>query len=225
MTTTHSRADALTDEQRIGLEKAMAWCPHGSSEANTIRELLAAPPVEQPAAAPIPPNAQLRRVMDLLDTHLGDSDLMLEGMTQEEIEEEFPVVAAMQIIVGLYQDPPTASDTAPSPADEQRIEAMARAMNVATDGHDRYWTGYVRSATAALRALRKLHPAPSPADERAALNFTELNDLMDTMQHAPHGKWARRKDAVVFADAAQRAALARAASASETGAEGARDHD
>lgn len=48
-----SRADALTDEQRIGLEKAMAWCPHGSSEANTIRELLAASPVEQPEAAPI----------------------------------------------------------------------------------------------------------------------------------------------------------------------------
>ena len=71
------------------------------------------------AAAPMPPNAQLRRVMDLLDAHLGDSDPTLEGMTQEEIEEEFPVVAAMQIIVGLYQDPPTASDTAPSPADER----------------------------------------------------------------------------------------------------------
>ncbi|WP_175878852.1 hypothetical protein [Burkholderia sp. BCC0097] len=38
-----SQADArfgLTDEQRRDLEKAMAWCPHGSQEAETIRALL-----------------------------------------------------------------------------------------------------------------------------------------------------------------------------------------
>ncbi|HIE4193259.1 MULTISPECIES: hypothetical protein [Burkholderia] len=58
--------------------------------------------------------------------------------------------------------------------DEQLIEAMARAMNVATDGHDRYWTGFVPSAGAALRALRSLAlSAPlegtgNGADERAA---------------------------------------------------------
>jgi hypothetical protein len=57
-------------------------------------------------------------------------------------------------------------------------------------------------------------------DERGALNFVELNDLMDTMQHAPHGVGARRKDAVVFADTAQRAALARAASTSANVAQG-----
>ncbi|MDN7481883.1 hypothetical protein QZM38_13720 [Burkholderia orbicola] len=164
MTTENSRADALTPCVHADDPKACyrVRCQLGGKCVDDDMS------PRQPAAAPMPPNAQLRRVMDLLDAHLGDSDPTLEGMTQEEIEEEFPVVAAMQIIVGLYQDPPTASDTAPSPADEQRIEAMARAMNVATDGHDRYWTGYVRSATAALRALRKLHPAPSPADERAA---------------------------------------------------------
>ncbi|AAT37756.1 gp63 [Burkholderia phage BcepB1A] len=127
MTTENSRADALTDEQRIGLEKAMAWCPHGSSEANTIRELLAASPVEQPAAAPID--------------------------------------------------------------DEQRIEAMARAMNVATDGHDRYWTGYVRSATAALRALRKLHPAPSPVDERIVrleASVQRYRNMVDDLKQRLH---------------------------------------
>ena len=204
MTTDNSRADALTDllpcpfcngtSEFDSDDSGYHWvacrsCGASSDTArhcdDDCRERLTAawntratPPVEQPAAAPMPPNAQLRRVMDLLDAHLGDSDPTLEGMTQEEIEEEFPVVAAMQIIVGLYQDPPTASDTAPSPADEQHIEAMARAMNVATDGHDRYWTGYVRSATAALRALRKLHPAPSPADERAAI-ISELRAAIE----------------------------------------------
>lgn len=155
MTTTHSRADALTDEQRIGLEKAMAWCPHGSSEANTIRELLAASPALQPAAAPIPLKAQLRRVMDLLDTHLGDSDPTLEGMTQEEIEEEFPVVAAMQIIVGLYQDPPTASDTAPSPADERAALSEDRIDWIA-NAHCPNGTAYPVNVKNAIReALRE----------------------------------------------------------------------
>ncbi|HVM91356.1 MAG TPA: hypothetical protein VMT67_01020 [Terriglobales bacterium] len=50
--------------------------------------------------------AKLRRVMDLLDTELGDSDPMVEGMTQEEIEEECPVFAAMQIVVALWQEAP-----------------------------------------------------------------------------------------------------------------------
>jgi hypothetical protein len=35
------------------------------------------------------------------------------------------------------------------------VEQMARAMNIATDGHDRYWTGYMRSAEAAYRVVMK----------------------------------------------------------------------
>ncbi|WP_159086264.1 hypothetical protein [Burkholderia mayonis] len=50
--------------------------------------------------------SRLRRVMDLLDTELGDSDLMVEGMTEEEIEEECPVFAAMQIVVALWAETP-----------------------------------------------------------------------------------------------------------------------
>lgn len=64
--------------------------------------------------------------------------------------------------------PPVEQPAAAPADDEQRIEAMARAMNIETDGHDRYWTWFVPSAGAALRALRELQPAPSPADERAA---------------------------------------------------------
>ncbi|WP_241331149.1 hypothetical protein [Burkholderia cenocepacia] len=128
-TTEKSRADALTamaDDMRAE-QTYLGSCRESCDNDGRIRwdrlqrviDHLTASPSSQPAAAPIPLKAQLRRVMDLLDTHLGDSDPTLEGMTQEEIEEEFPVVAAMQIIVGLYQDPPTASDTAPSPADER----------------------------------------------------------------------------------------------------------
>ncbi|RQR47932.1 hypothetical protein DIE19_33915 [Burkholderia sp. Bp9126] len=52
--------------------------------------------------------SRLRRAMDLLDTELGDSDSMIEGMTQDEIEEEYPALAAMQLIVGLHEE--TADD-------------------------------------------------------------------------------------------------------------------
>ncbi|MCO8325949.1 hypothetical protein ABEG10_23205 [Burkholderia cenocepacia] len=113
----------------------------------------------QPAAAPIPLKAQLRRVMDLLDTHLGDSDPTLEGMTQEEIEEEFPVVAAMQIIVGLYQDPPTASDTAPSPADERAALSEDRIDWIA-NAHCPGGTAYPVNVKNAIReALREARAA------------------------------------------------------------------
>ncbi|WP_155705991.1 hypothetical protein [Burkholderia cepacia] len=68
---------------------------------------------------------------------------------------------------------PAAAPIVSAPADEriddeQRIEAMARAMNVATDGHDRYWTGYVPSAGAALRALRDSEKAATSANETGA---------------------------------------------------------
>ncbi|MDN7988975.1 hypothetical protein QZM97_02680 [Burkholderia orbicola] len=107
------------------------------------------------AVAPMPPNAQLRRVMDLLDTHLGDSDLMLEGMTQEEIEEEFPVVAAMQIVVGLYQKPPTESEPAPSPADERAALSEDRIDWIA-NAHCPNGTAYPVNVKNAIReALRE----------------------------------------------------------------------
>ena len=35
----------------------------------------------------------------------------------------------------------------------EAVEVMAKASNRNTDGHERYWTGYVPSANAALTAL------------------------------------------------------------------------
>ncbi|AOK53478.1 hypothetical protein [Burkholderia stagnalis] len=65
---------------------------------------ITASPAQQVAAAANGLKARLRRVIDLLDSELGDSDAMVEGMTQEEIEEECPVFAATQIVVALHQE-------------------------------------------------------------------------------------------------------------------------
>ena len=40
-------------------------------------------------------------------------------------------------------------------SEDQIVEAMARAMNIATDGHDRYWSGYMKSAHAAFTVARE----------------------------------------------------------------------
>lgn len=56
----------------------------------------------QVASATASRATELKRVVDLLDAHLGDTDPVIgDDMTQEEIETEYPVMAAMQILVGL----------------------------------------------------------------------------------------------------------------------------
>ncbi|WP_334021350.1 hypothetical protein [Burkholderia orbicola] len=145
-TTENSRADALTDAQRRTLQSAldlfvaMGHAP-GSDHVRTLAGMLAKLSSLQPAPAPCV-HADDPKSCYRVRCQLGGK------CVDDDMSPRQPAAAPID--------------------DEQRIEAMARAMNVATDGHDRYWTGYVRSATAALRALRKLHPAPSPADERAA---------------------------------------------------------
>ncbi|WP_243772096.1 hypothetical protein [Burkholderia anthina] len=119
MTTDKSRTDALTESAQFltDVVTAASLLSHGRTdkklamrvaerayELRTHMHRLAASPVEQHDAAPMNLKAQLRRAMDLLDTHLGDSDPMLEGLTQDEIEDEYPVVAAMQIVVSLHQE-------------------------------------------------------------------------------------------------------------------------
>jgi hypothetical protein len=59
---------------------------------------------------------QLKRAMDLLDRSLGDSDPMIDDdMPQEEIEAEYPVMCAMQILTDLFvalQSPSHPTDAA-----------------------------------------------------------------------------------------------------------------
>ncbi|RQT33456.1 ead/Ea22-like family protein [Burkholderia contaminans] len=74
--------------------------------------MLAAHATHLPAASSVDLRSELRRILDLLDTELGDSDPMIEGMTQDEIEEECPVFAAMQIVAALYQKTPGTNATA-----------------------------------------------------------------------------------------------------------------
>lgn len=47
---------------------------------------------------------KIRKIMDLLDSHLGDSDSYLDSVSQAEIEEEYPVVAAAQIVASMLPD-------------------------------------------------------------------------------------------------------------------------
>ena len=126
MTTDKSRADALTESAQFltDVVTAAGLLSHGRTDkklATRIAEqafelrkrmhLLAASPVEQHEAASKNLKAELRRVMDLLDAVLGDSDHWTEGLTQDEIEEEYPVVAAMQIVVALHEAAPDVEPT------------------------------------------------------------------------------------------------------------------
>jgi hypothetical protein len=56
-------------------------------------------------------------------------------------------------------------------ARDRLIEKMARAMNIATDGHDRYWSGYWDSAAAAYKVvsdhLAATRQPPAPQAEAA----------------------------------------------------------
>jgi hypothetical protein len=57
-----------------------------------------------------------------------------------------------------------ASDAARTQLDERAVvEQMARGMNVATDGHDRYWSGYVKSAEAAYKVVMHARAAEAQA--------------------------------------------------------------
>lgn len=48
------------------------------------------------------------------------------------------------------------------------VERIARAMNIATDGHDRYWSGYVKSAEAAYRAALSADGGETLGQKKAA---------------------------------------------------------
>ncbi|WP_334011836.1 hypothetical protein [Burkholderia cepacia] len=167
-TTENSRADALTEiterlQALTALKKRTDSMPvmNEWQWLNNLRNrLLAASPVEQPAAAPVRLKEQLPRVMDLLDTHLGDSDSMLEGMTQEEIEEEFPVVAAMQIVVSLYQETHAEGNPAAAPI-------------VSAPGEG------IEDAVQRIGAILSRSPATSPSAEAQARPADALGSQAD----------------------------------------------
>ncbi|KWI55778.1 hypothetical protein WM06_08155 [Burkholderia cepacia] len=190
-TTENSRADALTEiterlQALTALKKRTDSMPvmNEWQWLNSLRNrLLAASPVEQPAAAPVRLKEQLRRVMDLLDTHLGDFDSMLEGMTQEEIEEEFPVVAAMQIVVSLYQEThaegnQAAAPIVSAPADERAEGADGLAHEVWSAAQLAPGEG-IEDAVQRIGAILSRSPATSPSAEAQARPADALGSQAD----------------------------------------------
>ncbi|KVE87767.1 hypothetical protein WI99_11590 [Burkholderia cepacia] len=179
-TTENSRADALTEiterlQALTALKKRTDSMPvmNEWQWLNNLRNrLLAASPVEQPAAAPVRLKEQLRHVMDLLDSHLGDSDSMLEGMTQEEVEDELPVVAAMQIVVSLYQEThaegnPAAAPIVSASADERAEGADGLAHEVWSAAQLAPGEG-IEDAVQRIGAILSRSPATSPSAEAQA---------------------------------------------------------
>ncbi|MDF0501581.1 hypothetical protein POK33_12720 [Burkholderia cenocepacia] len=121
-----------------------------------------------------------------------------DALTPEEIQDRLhrfnskrnttamTVVSVTEFVIELLAASSVSQPAAAPTDDEQRIEAMARAMNVDTDGHDRYWTGYVPSAGAALRALRDMDKAATSANETGAEGAAGLaHELWAAAQLAP----------------------------------------
>ncbi|WP_241300561.1 hypothetical protein [Burkholderia stabilis] len=255
------REDALTDDKiidEIGRAAGYDW-PTGyrpqrgentgyfftyGELADLIRGLLAASPVEQPAAdeasayectidfglgATLKPGPRVSfadgmreaaRLIQLWQS-MQPAYRQLHSAFNRDASR---IIAFWPGRLREVADDPAVEQPAAAPIDdEQRIEAMARAMNMATDGHDRYWTGFVPSAGAALRALRDLQPAPAPADERAAFEWPLLPALPDAVVTTAGGEPVYTAHQMQgYANAyGESVRTARAASAIETGAEGA----
>ncbi|MEY1592661.1 hypothetical protein AB3K92_27985 [Burkholderia sp. Bmkn7] len=188
MTTENSRADALTDEQieQIARNHELDM-PDGQDSIPALKAAIyealdAAPTVEQPATATTHLKAQLRRAMDLLDTHLGDSDAMLEGRTPEEIEEEFPAAAAMQIIVGLHQEMP--DEGRPAPAREPEPSAIPH--------------GYALVPIEPTPKMIDAWTAAPSSDQSYAASWTNAYRAMLTAAFPPPTQMGERTDALIM---------------------------
>lgn len=187
MTTENSRADALMDERELLLDAMWEARKNGNKPlATALRnaaELLAASPVEQPAAAPIA-------------THIVDTDW------------------------------PVKQSGIPHPSDKPTIVTCA--------------CGYsVESSCNVLDPTCRRNAAPAPADERAAFDADDLDfepdarhtvadmanigyALLEQIDRMAPGYHWNDSPIEIVSDLISERDDARAASASETGAEGAK---
>ncbi|PXW23369.1 hypothetical protein [Paraburkholderia caballeronis] len=119
--------------------------------------------------------AALKRAMDLLDAKLGDTDPNIEGMTQEEVENTYPVLAAMQLLSRLYTAAHPVADAAVAPSmakDDDFVLVERSLLGAACSAIDKK-----RDAPVVLAKLRQVamsHAAPSPtvAADAAAHSLT-----------------------------------------------------
>lgn len=90
-------------------------------------------------------------------------------------------------------------------ARDQLVENMARAMSVATDGHDRYWSGYVKSATAAhavvAKHLARTAPSAPAVDALTDEQWEELRLIARTYNETGFPKYAREFFSRIAVDA------------------------
>ncbi|UIY60039.1 hypothetical protein [Burkholderia cepacia] len=156
MTTENSRADALTADERNALNEAVKQLPSVSALRLLRDKLLAAPPVEQPAAAPI----DEREVIEPLKEPVTIRKALLAGRTARVVLSggDGPVAAVHLVNIGLTGWVHT----------KETAEAYAKGFNQAAK-----WM---------QDALLERQPAPSPADERAAKSISdEMMDLVDRL--------------------------------------------
>lgn len=99
--------------------------------------------------------AALKRAMDLLDTKLGDTDPNIEGMTQDEVDTTYPVLAAMQILSDLYCATERMSDAARDAEDAVRYRWL----------RERHWNESTLFVVAGHHSLVRLG-TDCPSDER-----------------------------------------------------------
>lgn len=99
---------------------------------------------------------ELKRIVDLLESHLGDSDGYLpDDLSQEELEDEFPVEAALQIAVKLMIEtenaaPPALTDAARDVLGERLRQVTAEGWTPAHD--DEHEIGELARAAACYAA-------------------------------------------------------------------------
>lgn len=211
MTTKNSRADVMVEQI---IAAAMDCIRHDVSSdwqraalRNKLRAILAASPVEQPAAAPVPEDCDVRNI--LLDVVPGE-----DGEGQEVYARNVADVERLLSEMGEKLDAvDAAKQPAPSPADE-------RAALSDQDIYDKFSfleglvneSTYVQIADTAIEIARAAS-SNEKADERAA-----LDEAVTVFEQAACHETYRMRDGVA---AVLKFAAAHAASASETGAEGA----
>lgn len=199
MTTENSRADALTDEQILAIAHRSGSVRMMPSRflIGFARAILATSPVEQPAAAPI------------------DTD-DFEQMTPNQRRALNKGLAALETMADLWAVETRLTDMS------ERIAAVAdeaeRAKRIAAMIH----LGFVEGAYRHFLDHKDSQPAPSPADERAAFEYDDVVSICDA-----HGICLPVDCVEMVVDIVKLSGLlaARAESANETAAEGAKPVD
>ncbi|WP_254222763.1 hypothetical protein [Burkholderia multivorans] len=218
----HSSADALTDRQRRIMDEAAkhltAWLDtdscdcdgygHSCGRPNVVRtrdellELLAAPPVEQRAAALT--EAQRKA----LETAVNVLNINWEHETANELWEAFTAPVSQPAAAPI--DTPT-----------DREFALSAAICVHPKG---VYGDEGGSMCCPITHTRDASFAPSPADERAAFEAWWVRDVperyrADTLRLLRQSRELDGKYGIGNAEGAWEGWQARAASANETGAE------